>query len=248
MKSQIAIATLVFAVTFSVGCNKDENAADIQELGQQIGDVMASVDESGGSSGNLASVMNANSKMMARLAPPSILERLNPLPRANAAACYLTSTFGSCTNNVITRDFADCTLGAATFSGTVSLTFVDDSVNSDCQITEDNHSITRVPSFTVTGRRGATLTVSKTATVGQKITRTSAGVFTFTNDGIRRKFDLPGGGTLLDYTSQTTSAITISGATRASRTMTGGALQVTNNLTDNVCTFVPQCRYLGWNL
>jgi hypothetical protein len=107
---------------------------------------------------------------------------------ANATSCRLANTFGTCTNNVITRTFGDCTVGGATFSGTVTLTFDDAASNSTCQMTTAGHSITRVPAFTVTGRRGATLTVSKTGTVGQKITKGSGSTFTFTNDGNPTRF------------------------------------------------------------
>ena len=43
----------------------------------------------------------------------------------------------------------------------------------------------------------------------------------------------------LDYTSQTTSAITVTGTGRSSRTMSGGSLRVTNNLTAVTCDYVP---------
>ena len=235
-KTTIFLAFL--SLTF-IACSKDETQVDIQEMGQQIGDIMASVDESGGSSGSYASVVSGHSKMVARLAPATFWEKFNLLPQANATSCYSASTFSGCSSNVITRDFGGCTLGAATFTGTVTITFVDASDDNICLITGDSQTITRVPNFTVTGRRGAELSVKKTGSVGQRITRTAAGVFSFTNDGIQRKFTLPGGGTLLDYTSEVTSAITVSGNSRNGRTMSGGVLKVTNNVNGNVCSYTP---------
>lgn len=240
----ISIAVLTLGSVGLVSCGDSQSTTDIQETGQQVGDVMASIDESGGSTGSLAfNDLNSAHRAIARIAPS---EARSPwwsravLPQANAASCLLSSTFASCSSNVITRTFGGCTIGAATFDGTVTLTFDDAAVDGTCQMALSGHSVTRVPAFTVTGRRGATLTVSKTGTVGQKITRGStAGSFTFSNDGIRRVFTTSSGATLIDFTTLTTSDITVTGATRATRTLSGGSLRVTNNLTSVSCDYVP---------
>jgi hypothetical protein len=209
------------------------------ELAQQVGDTMASVDEAGGSSGSLARAVR---RTFDRWAPsefrPSIFAHL--LPEALAAGCIAPATFSSCVDNVVTRTFEDCTLGRATFSGMVTLTFEDEAVDNTCRMTAEGHSIARDPEFTVTGLRGATLTVVKTGTVGQKITRTAtAGTFAFSNDGIRRTFKGAGGATLFDFSTRTIDPITVVGTSRLNRTLNGGALRVTNDISGVSCDMVP---------
>ncbi len=235
--------TGILALLATQGCGKSDENTDIEEAGQQLGDVMASIDESGGSSGSLAQLEWDSRKVFARHAPGDLVDSgwLDAfLPRAHAATCYGSSTFSSCSSNAITRTFGGCTIGSATFSGTVELTWSDASVDNTCQMAASGHSVTRVPNFTVTGRRGATLSVSKTGSVGQRITRgASAGSFTFSNDGIRRVFTGAGGATLFDYTTSTTSDITVTGASRASRVLNGGTLRVANNLNGVSCDLSP---------
>ncbi|MFH1263863.1 MAG: hypothetical protein V1495_10545 [Pseudomonadota bacterium] len=239
---------LLVSLFFFASCRGDEssgsggtpNVATINdELGQQVGDTMASVDESGGSSGNLARAVR---RTFDRWAPSEL--RPSPfsylLPEAFAASCASLTTFSSCVNNVITRTFDDCTLGRGTFSGTITLTFVDDAVDDTCRMTAEGHSIARDPEFAVTGLRGATLTVAKTGAVGQKVTRSAtAGTFAFSNDGIRRTFKSPAGTTLFDFSTQTVDPITLTGTSRLNRTLNGGTLRVTNELTGVSCDMVP---------
>jgi hypothetical protein len=231
----ILVGVLLLGV---VGCGTDN-----EEVGQQIGDVMASVDESGGTTGSLAYWEGAK-KTFERLAPAEVHDTLLESwfsPTAYAATCSSANTFGSCTSNVITRTFGDCTIGGATFSGTVTLTW--SSGASSCAMTATTQNVIRVPAFTVTGRRGATLTVSKSGTVGQRLTWSSGSgsskVFAFSNDGIRRVFTNARGTTMLDYTTQTTSDITVTGTSRTSRVMSGGSLRVTNNSSSVTCDYVP---------
>ena len=234
-------------VGFGTGCKKSEIVEDedaATEMAQNIGDSMASVDESAGdSSGNIASYNEAARKTFARLAPEELIDSgvLSNilLPKAEAVSC-LGYGFGGCTSgNTITRDFNGCTIGYARFTGTVTLTF-----NPACGSLAIGNTITRVPDFTVTGRRGATLTVIKTGTIGQKVERKADvgadKVFEFTNDGINRKFRSSQlNAVLFDQTTVVSSPITVTGANRAGRVMSGGSLTVTNNLTAVSCTYVP---------
>lgn len=235
---------LILCLGLSFGCKKTDVAAeeDAQtEMAQNVGDAMASVDESGGSgSGAIANYRAAAEKTFARLAPEetqlSIAKYL--LPNAEATACDGFG-FSSCSAGVITRTFNGCTVGTATFSGTVTLTWAGGGSTSSCILGTNGDTITRSPSFVVTGRRGATLHVSKTGTIGQRLTRMGAGVFDFTNDGINRKFTTQLGATIFDQTAVVSSPITVSGSSRANRTMNGGVLHVTNNLTSVSCDYVP---------
>lgn len=240
MRYHITVLMLCLVVLSLSGCKKSD-AVDNEETGQQVGDVMASIDESGGSGGSLTRV-ESEIKTFERLAPEGNLEALNRffLTPAYAATCAAANTFGSCSGTTLVRTFGDCTILGATLSGTVTITW--GGTATSCALLAAGDTITRVPAFTLTGRRGATLTVSKTGSVGQKLTWSSGSgsskVFSFTNDGIKRVFTLSGA-TLFDYTTETTEAITVTGTLRSSRVMNNGKLKVTNNLSGTSCTYVP---------
>lgn len=246
MKSYSILILISLFVIFS-SCRLSSPSAtstvvDISEPAQQIGDNMASMDESGGSaSGTYAYNWDSEIKTFARLDKLNRTEAnpvvFNLFSKAHAVYCSDSSTFSSCSSNVITRTFGGCTLYAGvTISGTVTLNFTDAAVDSTCSLASTGHLVTRNPNFTITGRRGATLTVSKTGTYGQRVTRTASG-FTFENDGIRRTFS--GGTTTFDFKTETTTALTFTGTTRANRTLTAGTLRVTNMSTNVTCDFSP---------
>lgn len=240
----IAILSLIFT-----SCKKTATTAvDIEETAQQIGDVMASVDENGGSTGNIAGLEKSIYKTFAKNSPSDIhnnnvLTSLI-LPKAEAVSCLLGSAgFGTCNTSLRTkvRTFSNCSIGLVTLNGDVTFTWDNTGTNCSLGTSATNGTITRDPDFTVTGRRGATLTVTKTGTFGQMVTVTNLTplTFSFSNDGINRKFTSPGSDVLFDYTSTTTSNITVTGGTRSGRVMTGGTLRVTNNLSSVTCDFSP---------
>lgn len=250
-KSLVLVTLLVVGAP---GCGHvgDESSSSnyTAEIAQQTGDVMASIDETGGSTGSLALLDGEERgarRALARLEPPSLGEPsklardwLDALvPSAQAVTCATASTWGSCSSNVVTRTFGSCTIGTAVFSGTVTLTWSDAAVDGTCQMTANGHTVTRVPAFSASGRSGGTLTVSKTGTNGQVVTRTGVGTYLFSNDGIRRVFTSARGLTLADYTTTTTTSLSISGASRAGRVVSGGSLRVTNNLTGVYCDYAP---------
>lgn len=231
----------------SCGKNDDASTVNIQETAQQVGDTMASIDEVGGSSGSIAFSTDLEYKTIARVVNSStssdylanLIDVIFP-SSAYAAACYATDTWGTCTNNVVTRTFSNCTIRTSTLSGSVTLTYNDGTVDSTCSFPV-NGTLDRNPSFTMTGIRGGTLTVSKTGTNGQRLTKTATGVYSFENDGIRRVI-AANGATLYDYTTTTVSGspLTITGSARASRVVDGGTLRVTNNLTSVYCDYSPE--------
>jgi hypothetical protein len=130
-------------------------------------------------------------------------------------------------------------VGRATFTGSVTLTFDDGTVDGTCSLATNGDSVSREPDFTITGRGGGTFTVSRTGAFGQKIEKKPGG-FEFTSDGIRRVFVNSTGSTVGDFTTETTSAIGVNGAARINRVLNGGNLRVTNNLTDEVCDYSPE--------
>ncbi len=232
------------------GCKKAEvtTTTDIQETAQQIGDVMASVDETGGSTGSIASMkdtermQNSVRQSFNRFAPDEMNENMIAklfLPQAQAASCA-GAGFTGCSGNSIVRSYNGCTIGSATFSGDVTLTWS----GAACAVTVPSESITRVPNFTISGRRSATLTVAKASSggIGQRITWASgtgaSKVFNLSSDGINRIFAI-GSTVLFNQTTATSGDISVAGTSRTSRIMSGGSLNVTNNLTSVVCNYVP---------
>lgn len=250
--------TVPVALSLSTACSKKSTdtattTIDYAENGQQVSDAASSVDEMGGGTAAISSLkslvdldLQAAQRIFSRygeeLAPDAQVESLGGGLQA-FAACAGTG-FGSCSSKTITRTFADCTVGLATFSGAVSIVW--GGAATTCALSAIGDYITRypvAPGYTVTGLRGATLTVSASGAVGQRLTWSSGSgtskTFTFTNDGIRRVFQSAGGTTLFDLTTTTNSAVTVTGTARSSRTMTGGSLRVTDNLKNTYCDFTP---------
>lgn len=242
---KLLITILVLSVW---GCKK--NASDeyysvdsTAEAGQQVGDAMAAIDESGGNTnGSIAKIdKKAIERAFARFAPNEIstsqafMSRL--FPNAEATACNAVA-FSACSSGSRVKSFSGCsTFAGGEMSGNVTLNFTGSGVGS-CTIPANNDVVSRVPNFSITGLRGATFSVTATSS-GQSLKRTGGSTYEFTNSGIRRSFTTPKGTTLLDITTTTGSAISVTGNSRASRTVSGGSLIVTNNLNSASCTLTP---------
>lgn len=239
---------LILSTLFIYSCKKadtDESYSidSTNETAQQVGDAMASMDESGGStSGAVASLeIQSYQKAFARLSAGEKSKAENVFktlfPTAEAAACN-TVAFSSCSSSQKIRTVTGCTTaGGGSMDGNITLTFSGSGAAS-CTIPGASDSVSRSPNYSITGLRGATFSVNATST-GHTLTRVNSTDFNFTNAGIRRTFVTPKGTTLLDVTSATGSAISVVGTSRNNRTMSGGTLVITNNLTSVVCTLVP---------
>ncbi len=238
---------LVTLIALSIwSCKKSDTTANysvdtVGESGQQVGDAMASVDESGGSTnGSIAGLeVKSYERAFARLSVGDISNShavlLRLFPNAQATTCSAV-TFSNCSNSQRVRTLDGCTtFGGGVMSGSVTLNFSGTGIAS-CTIPMNNDSVSRVPNFSVTGLRGATFAVSGS---GQTLTRSGASQFLFSNAGVRRTFVTPKGDTILDITTSTTSPITVTGNSRTSRALSGGALNVVNNLTGVSCSMVP---------
>lgn len=245
-------------ILFIFGCaNKTSTAdgADFTETAQQIGDVMASIDEMGTSSGSIASTDKSTERIFARLAPnnsgeltkKNIVKLFQPEAQATTCTGLGFGTCGTPTANTIARTFpTDCTVGSAKFNGSVTLAWSGASAAS-CVMQASNDYITRSPNFNVTGRRNAVLSVSNVGTYGQKLTWVSGSgttrVVALTSDGINRKFITSAGITLFNHTTQIVTGpstqLTVTGTTRASRVINGGVLTVTDNQANTTCSFTP---------
>lgn len=252
MKNWIFIIVSLSLVTFS--CNKkadDETAAtiDAEEMAQQIGETMAAIDEGGGSSGQLA-FMKSDIRTFARLTPnaiekPSLMSLL--VPTAEAATCSAAPGFSGCVNNVITRNFGSCTIGTATVSGSVVLTYVDGTTDNTCSVGATGNQVYRDPNYTVSVPSGAQLAVTKTGTWGQTITKLGIGqLYSIVNDGINRKLTF-NGVTVLDVTTtiSVSDALVVSGTNRSGRTLNAGTIVIADNLVGKTCTLSP--TNVTWN-
>ncbi len=234
------ILIFFLSVTTLISCKSDDgvDSIDIQELAQQVGGLMSAVDETGGQDGNI-SFLNQEKEIFARkLKQPvktySIKDAL--ITKAFAAQCSEVNTFSSCSANQIIRDFDECLVGGALFTGTVNLTFNDN--GNACQINDDGESVTRAPNFNISGTRGGEMEVTTSGNTGQTLTRTSAGTYSFSNDGIRRRIRISGV-TIFDFETTTGSPIAIQGSSRTNRVITGGSLETRNILSGRECEISP---------
>jgi hypothetical protein len=222
------------------------DGTEITETAQQVGDVMASVDEVGGSAGSIAFFDRSVRNTFARYAPSELNENAVAklfLPEAQATTCN-GNGFAACSGKSMTRNFAGCSIGTAVFTGSVVSTWAGTGTTT-CALNQLTNTITRSPQFTVEGRRGATLTVAKATTTGTGQTLTWASgsgaskVYNLTNDGIRRSFTSNVGAIVYDHTTTITTPIQITGSLRSARVMDTGTVEVKNNITNVTCSFTP---------
>lgn len=237
------LLTLVVGLFVSCRGKNDENNSTTDltsELAQQVGDAMAGIDESAGSSGSFAmnEFNSSYQTLIAHADKPSFLKQISLIDKAYAVSCYGFG-FGSCSAGTITRNFSGCTIGSSTVSGSTTLSYS----RATCRLDSASDTVTRNPSYTMTTESGFSLSVSKLLTGGdgQKLTLTSgtgvSKVFSMTNDGIRRVISY-NGKTLFDMTTTITSAITVTGSGRT-RALSGGTLRLQNNLTTEQCDISP---------
>ena len=218
---------------------------DADEVTQSVGDAMSGLDESSGSGGSLANYIPSTGSRFAKM-NRSWTDQFQLIPAANATACALVPSwgFGSCASGVVTRTFdygsAACTVGLVSWSGTVTFTMKDGSGTGTCAFGSwsDGYSITRAPNYTITGRRGATIAVTSDGG-GQKLTKTSTGVYSWDTLGIRRVATSAAGAQVFDISTKTNSAITVTGSSRAGRVLSGGELQITHSLKNYVVKLAP---------
>ena len=215
------------------GCRKaadDETA----QIGAAVGEVMSGLDES--NQGSTTAMLPALPVLRTpdELRGPMWRRAVDAVfPSAYAATCG-DATFTACTGGVRSRTFTDCSLGLATLSGMVTLTFNRAAL---CTVVTDGDAVTRTADFTLTGLYGGTLTVSSPGG-GQTLTRTATG-FDYSVAGMERVLTGPGGRTLFDVATHTTTPIAITGSSRADLTIVSGALVVDHKLAGYSVTLTP---------
>ncbi|MES2801311.1 MAG: hypothetical protein V4654_02365 [Bdellovibrionota bacterium] len=217
------------------------------ELANQLGDVMASIDEAGRGTTAIAqfsptSLDGLKSSQIKNIVYENVMSVL--FPQANAATCN-TAEFSACSANSITRNFNGCSIGGYILSGSVAMTWTG---GSSCALTGVSQAIRITPNYTVAGNN-ISLTATNTGTYGVTLTWASGSgttkVFQYTNDGINRTLS-SNGTALLSISTRTTSPITVTGTTRGSRVLSSavGALEILNNTSGESCAFQPSS--LSW--
>jgi hypothetical protein len=214
--SRAALA-MAMAVTAAGGCRKMSTGDDESgQIGNAIGDSMASLDESASGGATTAMLPLPFRRVPAELRGTPWRRAWDAVvPSAYAASCA-TPTFSACNAGVRTKDYGDCSLGLATLSGTATLTFTQPS----CLIVADGDAVTRTADLTLTGLYGGTLQVTSPGG-GQTLTKTAAG-FNYSVGGMERVLTGPGGRTLVEIATSTTAPIVVTGSSRADLTIVSG--------------------------
>lgn len=226
------VATLCGVSLLVTGCGAGA-LEDSDEVGHATGDVMASFDE-GGQGGAFAQRPVFHRPEYGR---PALWQEVRDLvsPSASAASCFTqASAFSACSNGQKSRQFQDCSIGAATLSGSVTLAFS----QAACTMSQADDTVTRTADFTLTGPRAGTLAVS-TPGGGQTITRTASG-FTYKVGGLERVATDAKGKKLFDITTSTTADLGVTGTSRKERVMDGGTLHIKHNLASDSVDLTPK--------
>jgi len=213
-----AIVLSVMMVTAAAGCRKrGEDEAD--QIGASVGEAMSSLDES--VAGGAATAMLPYRRMPDAFRGSPWQRAMDAvIPSAYAATCW-EPTFSPCNaSGVRTKDFGDCTIGAATLAGTVTLTFS----RPACVVLTAGDAVTRTADFTLTGLYGGTLEVWSPGG-GQTLTKTAAG-FDYSVGGMERILTGPGGRTLFDVATRTTAPIVVTGSSRADLEIVSGSFEI----------------------
>ncbi len=247
MQKKSFIFVLMSFTIFMTSCrsaNDEANAVSTNdEMAQQMGDIMSSVDEAAGSGGSFAWIhqIEASKKSLQAFQQKSSTLRNNLLQlvmpsEAQAVACF-GNGFATCTSNSITRTFNGCTMGSATLTGTVVLAF-SGPTQATCKLAASTDAMKRTPNFSIS-KNSASIAVSKTGTNGETLTYVSNSgankVLSLTNDGLRRVVTVDSV-VMYDMTTSTfnsggvSSPITITGSDRTNRILSGGTIRLQNNL------------------
>jgi hypothetical protein len=216
-----AILLTAIAIMSAMGCRKMAGDDEAGQIGAAVGEAMSSLDES---------VAGETTAMLPFRRMPdelrgSLWQRAMDavIPSAYAATCW-EPAFGACSGGVRTKDFAGCTIGPATVTGTVTLTFS----RALCVVVTTGDAVTRTANFSLTGLYGGSLAVTSPGG-GQTLTKTDAG-FNFDVGGMERILTLPSGRKLFDVATHTTAPFVVTGSSRADLTIASGSLQIDHKL------------------
>lgn len=197
-----------------------------EEIAQQIAEVATAVD--GASIQSNGEISTMNSRML--------------------TSCY-SQSFSTCNNGVKTKAFNSCALGQARFYGNYMIRWLTqtNTNKTNCLLSNVGEKIAAGPNtqMTISTDRGYLYTIDRLGIYGHILTWNSgsgaAKQFSLTSDGFRKTIYPPEESTAsYDVTSLITSAIAVSGSARASRSLNGGNLKLTNNKTGEECNLAAQ--------
>ena len=217
--SQTVLLVAMMAAAVA-GCRKKDEA---DQIGESVGEAMSSLDES--VAGREATAMLPYRRMPDELKGPLWRRAMDAvIPSAYAATCW-EPTFSACSaSGVRTKEFNDCTIGLATLSGNVVLTFT----RPACVVTTAGDAVTRTANFTLTGLYGGTLEVTSPGG-GQTLAKTAAG-FDYSVGGMERILTGAGGRKLFDVATRTTAPIVVTGSSRADLKIVSGGFEIDHKL------------------
>jgi hypothetical protein len=235
-RSALVLLTLSGLACGRLG-NNGETVDYNAEAANAAGEQLAAIDEGAPGSGVGLAPVRAPWK--------HDLMNLFTLPSAYAATCTLASSW-ACSTTVpagapagtmssVTGDFSGgCSSGGITLTGKTEIDFS----TANCHIPLTDDYLIRFPNYTFTAL-GYTLAVSAPAGGGQKLARTGLSSFEFTGLGVERVATDSKGKTLFDIETTTGSPVTVTGLTRAGRTVNGGSIVVEHKLAGFTTTLVP---------
>jgi hypothetical protein len=230
-----AILLTAITITAAVGCRRLGTDDEAGQIGAAVGEAMSSLDES--VAGETAAMLPF--RRMPDELKGSLWQRAmdSVIPSAYAATCW-EPLFGACNSGVRIKDFAGCTIGPATLTGTVTLTFT----RPLCVVATTGDAVTRTADFSLTGLYGGSLAVTSPGG-GQTLTRTDTG-FNFTVGGMERILTAPSGRKLFDVATHTTAPIVVTGTSRADLTIVSGSLQIDHKIANYTVTLT--ASNLAW--
>ena len=225
---------MILCFGFSLGgCGVSGEDSNQSEYAYMVGDLMSAFDDALVSGGVLTLAQPARKAVFSNFLPASIFDKAAAEPLATSCDDVALSTCATGSGNGLqSRSYNGCTNNSLTFSGDVN--YIHSGV--DC-VLSPAESVDRTPNFTVTGRRGYSLYVYGESPA-QTITRTGANAYTFSSGAITRAFTDTEGTTVLEFSSQTSSDLTITKSSTG-RTVTGGELQVSNLDGTESCALTP---------
>ncbi len=166
-----------------------------------------------------------------------------------STTCF-SQSFSNCSAGTRAQTYNGCAIGDAVFTGVFLVKWYNTTgtPKASCILTNVGEKIGMGPQtnmFISTGR-GYTNKTSKVGTLGNVLTWTAGSggsrQFSLTSDGLRRVITdaAQDNKVVYDITSTVTSAISVNGAARTNRSISGGNLRFLNNLTNETCDFAPQ--------
>ena len=234
---QVAVWSAL-AVSATASCKKSSVDDDSSQVGQAVGESLASLDESAQGTTTASLDRPPVWRTPDGLRGPAWRRALDSLiPSAYGASCW-GALLSSCSNGMRTRAFDNCSLGLSTLDGTVTL----DYSAAMCAFATAGDAVTRTADFTLTGPYGGTLAVSSPGG-GQVLTKTATG-FTYAVGEIERVLTAPGGAKLFDISTRTTSPLAITGSSRDDLTIVSGTFEITHHLAGYKVTLTPS--NLAW--